>query len=357
MPINNPHGIKTAIITRFSALGDVAMTVPVIYSACRCYPDVHFVMVTRPSMTSIFVNAPANLELLGVDVKTEYVGVAGMRRLATELIAKYKPQVLIDLHNVLRTKALAASMILRGVSSARIYKPRRRRHALTRRFFKVMLPLVSQRARYREVFFKAGLPLEDRFDGLYGGRGLAPAADFAAITAPKAAGETWIGIAPFAAHKGKVYPPEQMEAVMSMLQADSEKRRLRVFLFGGGDYETAILGEWARKYPCATSLAGQRYGFRAELALLNHLDVMVSMDSANMHLSAIAGAPTVSIWGATHPYCGFKAWRQSDADMLQLPLPCRPCSVFGDRQCHRGDFRCMSAIPPELVYRKLSQKL
>ncbi|MDE6526793.1 MAG: hypothetical protein K2L75_06010, partial [Muribaculaceae bacterium] len=58
---NNTKGIRTALLSRFSAFGDVAMTVPVVYSACRCYPEVHFVLVTRPSMTSIFVNAPANL--------------------------------------------------------------------------------------------------------------------------------------------------------------------------------------------------------------------------------------------------------------------------------------------------------
>ena len=101
---NNPKGIRTALLSRFSAFGDVAMTVPVIYSACRCYPDVRFVLVTRPSMTSIFVNAPDNLVLVGADVKAEYNGVAGLRRLASRLYADYRPDIFIDLHNVLRTK-------------------------------------------------------------------------------------------------------------------------------------------------------------------------------------------------------------------------------------------------------------
>ncbi|MDE5662265.1 MAG: glycosyltransferase family 9 protein [Muribaculaceae bacterium] len=361
MAQNNDHDgttIHTALLTRFSALGDVAMTIPVVYSACRCHPTVRFVMVTRPAMTSMFVNPPENLIVVAADVKKDYDGVAGIRRLASELHDRYSPDILIDLHNVLRTKLLAAFLRLKGVPSVRIFKPRAKRRALTRQHNKVMLPLVSQRARYREAFFKAGLPVSDCFHGLYGGRDKAPDRLYAAITAPKPAGETWIGIAPFAAHAGKVYPPELMEQVVARLQADADSgKALRVFLFGGGDTERDILEGWAAKYAVATSLAGKRYGFAAELALLNHIDVMASMDSANMHLAANAGTPTVSIWGATHPYCGFKGWRQSDDDTVQLPMSCRPCSVFGDKPCYRGDYMCLSGIRPELVYNKLTEKL
>ena len=141
-------------------------------------------------------------------------------------------------------------------------------------------------------------------------------------------------------------------------QADADAgRHMRIFLFGGGAHEQEVLERWAGKYPCATSLAGKRYGFPAELALFNHLDAVVSMDSANMHLAAIAGAPTISIWGATHPYCGFRGWRQSDDDTIQLPIECRPCSVFGDKPCYRGDHLCMNAIKPDLIYSRLMKKI
>ena len=84
---------------------------------------------------------------------------------------------------------------------------------------------------------------------------------------------------------------------------------------------------------------------------------MVSMDSANMHLSAIARPPTVSVWGATHHYCGFKGWHQQEADMVQVPVACRPCSVFGDKPCYRGDYICLSAIKPDLIYNKMRERL
>ncbi len=351
---SNPRGIVSALVTRFSAIGDVAMTVPVVYSACRCYPDVTFVLVTRPAMTSIFVNAPRNLVVVGADVKDDYTGVGGMRRLVKELDKRYHFDAFIDLHNVIRTRLMGVFCRLGGKKVWHLNKGRGAKKALTRAAGKVMLPLISQRARYREVFFKAGLPVHEKFDGLFGGRSKAPHSLFAAITAPKAKGERWVGIAPFAAHEGKIYPPEMMREVVCRLAAEPS---VKIFLLGGPGKEQQTLEEWAQGLENVQSLAGKRYGFGAELALLNHMDAVLTMDSSNMHLAAIAGAPTVSIWGATHPYCGFKAWRQHDGDTLQLALTCRPCSVFGNKPCRRGDFLCLNGIKPEAVFKKVMEKL
>ncbi len=350
----NDRGLVNVLIARFSAIGDVALTVPVVYSACRCYPDVHFVMVTRPSMTSIFVNAPANLTVIGVDVNHDYQGPAGMRRLVNEIDNKYHIDAFVDLHDVIRTQLMRLFCRLKGKRVTHINKGRAGKRALTRRFNKVMLPLISQRARYREAFYKAGLPINGHFNGLYGGHSKADTALFAKISEPKPDGIRWIGVAPFAAHSGKVYPPEQMHQVVKALAAEPN---VKIFLLGGGNQEQQTLESWADALPNVQSLAGKRYGFAAELALLNHIDVVVTMDSANMHLASIAGAPTISIWGATHPYCGFKGWQQSDDDTVQLPLTCRPCSVFGDKPCHRGDFLCMAAIKPDVIIKKTIDKL
>mgnify|MGYP003236426010 FL=1 len=328
----NDRGLVSVLVVRFSAMGDVAMTVPVLYSACRCYPDVNFVMVTRPAMTGFFVNAPANLTVVGADVKNDYKGPSGLRRLTNELIGQYKPDCMLDLHNVLRTKIMSLFCRLRGVRVVTINK-----------------------ARYRAVFHKAGLPVSERFNGLYDGPAKADTTLFGSISAPKHPGVKWVGIAPFAAHRGKIYPPEKMEIVVASL---SEKNPdTEIFLFGGGGDEKKILDAWESKYPRVRNLAGKKYGFKAELALINHLDVMVSMDSANMHLASITATPTISVWGATHSYCGFRGWRQSDSDMIQLPMTCRPCSVFGDKPCQRGDYLCMTAIKPEVIYKKILDKI
>lgn len=148
-----------------------------------------------------------------------------------------------------------------------------------------------------------------------------------------------------------------MEQIVAMFQRDADQgERLRIFLFGGGGEEQAILEGWAAKYPCVQSLAGKRYGFHAELALLNHLDVMLAMDSANMHLAAIAGAPTLSIWGATHPYCGFKDGVSATTTLYRFR--CLAGLVpFSATSPVRGDYICLTAIKPELVYSRMREKL
>lgn len=341
---NNPRGLKSVLVMRFSALGDVAMTVPVIYSACRCYPDVHFTFVTRKSMTSIFLDKPGNLTVRGVNLE-DYKGVGGLWKLFGELREAQQFDAMVDLHDVLRTKIFRMFCRLSGIPVSVLNKGRKGKRALTRRHGKVLLPLISTRARYRQAFHRLGLPVEPCFPGLFG-QGRGDASLFAAITPPKTEGERWVGIAPFARHAGKIYPPELMEQVMGEILAHGN---VKVFLFGGGEQESAILQDWAVKYPGVVSLAGKRYGFPVELSLVSWLDVMVSMDSANMHLASLVRTPVVSVWGATHPYCGFTGWRQKEEDTIQLPMTCRPCSVFGNKPCFRGDYHCLRGISPNVI--------
>lgn len=353
-PSPSNKNLRRVLITRFSALGDVAMTIPVVYSVCRANPDVEFVYLTRKSMTSMMVCPPDNLRLHGVDINA-YNGVGGMKRLAAELKESYgRFDAMADLHNVLRTIILGTLLRLQGVKVCRLNKLRAHRRALTRRHNKIMLPMVSQRARFRQVFYRLGLNVDERFSSIWPD-GQAPDADYARICRPKSRGEVWIAVAPFAAHRGKVYPPELMHKVVDTLL--SEVAGARIFLFGGGENERAILSKWETPDGRIRSLAGERFGFPAELALLSHVDVMVSMDSANMHLASLVRVPVVAMWGATHPYCGFRGFRQSDATAVQLTMTCRPCSVFGNKPCYRGDYHCLSGIAPATVVDKVIEVL
>lgn len=339
------HAGGSVLLTRFSAIGDVAMTVPVIYSVCRAYPATRFVMVTRSRLTDIFVNPPENLTLVGVDLKNDYRGIPGLRRLCRELKEKYGTEIYIDLHDVLRTKIMRAIMKISGVRTFHIVKPRGERKKLTRQGSKIMVPVKTQLEQYREVFAKAGFGASDTFSGLFAGSD---------AETEKHEGEKWIGIAPFAAHQGKIYPLEKMRKVVELLAAVPGNR---IFFFGGGESEEAVLNAWVAEIPNTASLAGSRMGFHKELAFMSGLNAMLCMDSANMHLAAIAGTPTVSIWGATHPYCGFGPWHQPESSYVQAPVVCRPCSVFGNKPCLRGDYMCLNAIAPELVARYVMETI
>ena len=168
----------------------------------------------------------------------------------------------------------------------------------------------------------------------------------------KPQGEKWIGIAPFAAHKGKIYPLEKMERVIELLL--EREPNCRIFLFGGGAEERELLTQWESRHDrCTCALLGSLYN---ELVLMSHLDTMVSMDSANMHLASLTGTRVVSVWGATHPFAGFMGWNQSPADAVQTTLPCRPCSIFGNKPCLHGDYPCLNSITPEDIVERVLKR-
>ena len=159
----------------------------------------------------------------------------------------------------------------------------------------------------------------------------------------------WIGIAPFAKHMGKIYPIELQEQVVAHFATDP---KVKVFLFGGGKSEQEVFDGWVAKYPTVVSMIG-KLNMRTELNLMSHLDVMLSMDSANMHLASLVNIPVISVWGATHPYAGFMGWKQLPVNTVQLDLSCRPCSVYGQKPCWRGDYACLREIKPEQVIAKI----
>ena len=241
--------------------------------------------------------------------------------------------------------------MLNGIKVRQIDKGRAGKRALTRNRNKRLLPLISSRARYREVFERAGFQFKYVFRSIYPDGG-ADSTDFADILAPHADGEIWIGIAPFAKHRGKVYPLDKMHTVVNAL---ASRPGYKLFLFGSGDYEASILAEWADGHDNIVSMAAAKAGLAKELALLSHCNLMVSMDSANMHLASLVGCPVVSIWGATHPYTGFYGRGQKPENAVQTALPCRPCSIYGNRPCLRGDYMCLEALPPATVIARIDK--
>ena len=344
LPENKPA--RTVLAVRFSALGDVAMTVPAIYDACAQHPDVRFVFVTRPHPATVFINPPANLVVEGVDLD-KYHGIAGMWRLAAELRERYAPELLVDLHDVIRTRLLRLFLGLHGVATRHIDKGRREKRALTRAGSKRLVALKPAVERCYDVFRAGGLGLTPRFEGLAAG-GPLPLPQCG--LRPRAEGERWVALAPFAAHPGKCWPLEQMEKVVDALAVRSGHR---VLLFGGGEKEQQKLKLLAGARSNVTVVPSLGLTLASEIALMSHCDVMVSMDSANMHLASLVGVRVVSVWGATHPYAGFMGAGQSDADAVQLAMACRPCSVYGNRPCRRGDYACLKSITPQLVLERV----
>lgn len=351
MQRNKGNKSKNILIARFSALGDIAMTIPTVYNACRANPDRHFYFLTRHHPASLFINAPENLTVVGVDLEN-YKGIAGIYRLASSLKVRYGIDYFIDLHDVLRTKLLRAFFSLKRTGWRKIEKGRKEKARLTRRKNKHLLQLQTTISRYDDTFRRAGIELTDSFSSIFSNlpSGKGNPETFAAVTPPKKAGEHWLAIAPFAKHRGKIYPLELLDKVVEHFNGKAGER---IFVFGFGKNEEEAIESMARRYPSVVNMAKARLGLPGELALLSHCDVMLSMDSFNMHLASLVGLRTVSVWGATHPYTGFLGRGQKDEDTVQLDMTCRPCSVFGDKPCFRGDYHCLWGITPRSIIEKI----
>lgn len=341
------------LVIRFSAMGDVAMVVPVVYSLARQYPQVRITVLSRTFARPLFENLAPNVGFMAADLKGEYHGLKGLNALYRRLAAKQFTAI-ADLHNVLRSEYLRLRFRLGHYHVEHINKHRKGRRRITSKKHKQLTQQPTSFENYAEVFRKLGYPVDIQFHSIFSPEGgmlhlLPPPINL------KAGDEQWIGIAPFAAHQGKVYPPERMEQVIRQLIDHNPHARL--FLFGRGEQEDKWFRQWCERYWLCTNVGEYAKSLEQELILMSHLDVMVSMDSGNMHLASLTGTPVVSIWGATHPYAGFLGWGQSEDNIIQAELDCRPCSIFGQKKCRRGDFACMNSITPDTIVRKVEQIL
>ena len=341
------------LIIRFSALGDIAMAVPVVASLARQYPDLRITVLSRPFARVLFEGLAPNVGFMGADIKKEYAGLRGMNALYRRLVAKNITAV-ADFHNILRSNYLRLRFNLGHYHVAHINKHRRGKHRLTRNNNKVMEQQPTSFHNYLEVLARLGYTVEPTFTSIFPPEGghlrLLPH-----VIGEKKKFQQWIGIAPFAAHKGKIYPEQNMEKVI--VQLIQRHPSCRIFLFGGGGDEKVVIDGWAEKYKNCVNASAVVGGLKNELILMSHLDVMISMDSANMHLASLTATPVVSIWGATHPFAGFMGWHQNPDNAIGLNLPCRPCSVYGNKPCLRGDYACLRNISPEMVLEKVAKLL
>lgn len=336
-------------IYRFSALGDVAMLVPVVGSLAKQYPEVRITVLSKPFAKPFFENLAPNVGFMSADLKNEYKGLSGLNRLYRRLSAKHFTAI-ADMHDVIRTKYLRLLFSINGYKVAHIDKHRKGKQLLTRANGKVLEQQPTSFQNYADVLARLGYPIKLNFQSIYSeGKGsLDNLPDTFRRTQPE---EKWVGVAPFAAHKGKIYP---LEKLLSALQLLTQKEpNIRLFFFCGGKSEHKQVAQLCQVLPKAVDASALLSGLADELNLMSNLDVMLSMDSGNMHLASMVGLPTVSIWGATHPFAGFMGWNQPDSLDVQVDLPCRPCSIYGNKRCRRGDYACLNQIKEEVIVEKI----
>lgn len=331
---------------RFSSFGDVALTIPVLRGLLEENKELEITFLSRPVFKPLFEGIP-RLNYMEADLD-DFSGLSGLYRLYRTL-ATYQWDHVVDLHSVLRTWILNSFFRMAGQKVWVISKGRAEKNQLTRRNNKRLTRLPHVTTRYLKPFQSIGLTAKLSYPAITldeGGERLI--GDFLSSQSLTKEGP-WIAMAPFSKHLQKEWPLTNFERLL-------EDIPFTVFLFGAGRDEASKLNKLAGSFDHVYNVADV-LTLEQELDLLQHIDVMVSMDSFNMHLAALSGIPVVSIWGATHHFAGFGPGEANENLIVErTDLDCRPCSVFGNKRCFRGDLACLE-IPVSEVRKKIDVAL
>jgi ADP-heptose:LPS heptosyltransferase len=334
---------------RLSAMGDVAMTVPVLRAFVSQYPQVKITVISRPFFKPFFEGIP-NLSFFAFDEKERHNGFLGLLRLFQDL-KRLNIDAFADLHNVLRSKIIRNLFALSGKKTASVDKGRAEKKALTQPENKVFKQLPTMFERHVKVFEQLGfiVDLSSRSVGTVFAKKAVLSTEILALIG--AENQKLIGIAPFAQYDSKVYPLDLMQEVINQLSKNLE---YKILLFGGGKKEIEILDSFSANKENVINMAG-KIKFQQELQLIGNLNVMLSMDSGNAHIAAMLGVKVITLWGATHPYAGFSPFNQPLENALvsdRNQFPKLPTSVYGNKKVN-GYEGAMRTILPDTIVLKI----
>ncbi len=341
--------IKHIAVFRLSAMGDVAMTVPVVRAFVNQYPLVKITVVSRPFFKPFFEGI-SNVSFFAFDEKQRHKGFFGLLRLFQDLKG-LQIDAFADLHNVLRSKVVRILFFLSGKKVAFVDKGRAEKAALTRAENKIFKPLTTMFERHVKVFEQLGFKVELSHP-TFPEKAILDSEIFSLIGENN---QKLIGIAPFAQYDSKVYPLDLMQEVINEL---AEEKNHKILLFGGGKKEIELLDSLSKGKENIVVVAG-KLKFQEELQLISNLDVMLSMDSGNAHIAALLGVKVITLWGATHPFAGFSPFNQPLENALVSDrnlFPKLPTSVYGNKKVE-GYEEAMRTISQEQVVSKIKSLL
>ncbi len=331
---------KHILVIRLSAMGDVAMVVPVLRAFTQQHPTIRITLLTAEFFKPFFRNLN-NVTVFSADIKKKHKGVFGLYRLS-KILKKKHIDAVADLHNVLRSNILK-NFFCRTVF-VQIDKGRADKRALTTG--KEFRQLKTTQQRYADVFEKLGFQIDLA-------KPVFPDRSVLNNKVKKIIGQgnkKWIGIAPFAQYESKMYPLDLMGKVIEILS-----KTYHILLFGGGMREIKSLAAFEDQYSNVTNLAG-KLSLDEELDVISNLELMLSMDSGNAHVAAMLGVKVVTIWGVTHPFAGFYPFYQDKENALladRNQYPNIPTSIYGNR--YPEDYKQASqTISPEIVVEKIN---
>ncbi len=323
--------MKKALLLRLSALGDVVLTTAAVEMLHRQGFAVY--LATREPFAQLFACDERITSIITLQRHPSLKDVLGVvRRIRGE-----KFDLVLDLHR----KPLTVALKLFSGGKIKLSYDKRvleRRMAV---WFHKKIRYVPVAELYQRPIRKAlGLP-----DGVFHRPRLMPCPD---VSLPIELPERYIVLAPGAGYPTRAWP---------------HYPRLATLIRSGLNMPVVVVGtkgEWrdgsdVEAMPPLIDLAGKT-DIQQLMQVVFRADAVVCNDSGVMHIADALDVPVIAIYGPTIPEFGFKPLGDRSR-VVQIELPCRPCSLHGKKNCKFGDRRCLRDIPAEQVFRTLSDIL
>lgn len=336
------------LITCFSSISNVAAIVPQLYGLANDYPEHQFIVLSRNFLSPLF-DKLNNVTFVGADIRGEHKTPIGVFLLYKQLQA-LQPDVVLDMQCSWRTKLIARLFALSKTKTLSIGFASVEQKRLIAKGAKKYHQIPTIFDRQERLYAKIGLKTNNSFSKLYQ-PDIAEKTKIENLYGKK--NGRWIGIAPFSMARGKTLPFRKMKNIIAHFD---KQPNTKIFLFGAGEMENELLSDWQSLYENVYAVH-TNLKLDDELVLMDNLDLMVCMDSANMHLASLMALPVVSVWGATHYYSGFLGWKQSPDNCVGVDFSCRPCTAHSDRKCKYGDYRCLESLHSSKIIEVIERNL
>jgi len=314
--------IEKVLITRFSSLGDILLTTPLVRTLKQKYPHLKIDFLLKPQYRQVYEFNPYINSLLFFENDRE-------REIRDEL-KKGKYDLVVDLQNNIRSRR-----ILKNVGSVRrIFKKPTFKKFLLVKFkinkFKEIIPIPQYYARSIENF-----RLDENGLDLFMPENIEPVL---------AHDGNYIGLCPGSRHYTKMWPKEYFVELGNMLEA----RGFTVVLFGGKDDKETVAGI---SQHIKNSIDLSNNDNLLETAVnMKRCRLVICNDSGLMHTASAVKVPIIAIFGSTVKEFGFFPYKAKSLILENNLLNCRPCSHIGRSSCPEKHFKCMLEISPQIVF-------
>jgi len=334
-------------------LGDAVLTLPLIASLKKGFPDSEIDFWVRPGLEQLFEAQPELSQVLPVAKRGRHRGVGGLLRLVAEL-----RKGVYDLHVCAHTSPRSALAALGSGAPLRVgyysgLLSQLAFHRLVDRKFREL----EEIERLLELLKPLDLPIATRWPRLVLSEGVRE--EVAAFRAREGLSSVPVlGVHPGSVWATKRWPAQRFGRVAAL----AAKAGARILIFAGpGEEPLAKMALQAarkaspRAFEACVNMAG-RLSLPQLAAHIGLLDCYLCNDSGPMHLAWIQDTPLVALFGPTTRELGFYP-RGERSTVIERRLDCRPCGKHGGRRCRLGTHACMRGIEPEEVWQAVRRKL